>query len=245
MLEALGWGTFAAASLLVGAGIALAVRVPSRVIGLIMALGAGVLISAVAFELADEAFKRGGADALAVGLATGALAFFAADVAVARRGGRHRKRSDGRQNRDDSATGLVIGTLMDGIPESAAIGLTLVGGGKIGAPVVAAVFLSNLPEAMSATAGLQKGGRSARWILGLWTATALISGVAAAVGYVALDGASDNIIAGIQAFAGGAILTMLADTMMPEAASEPGNGPFLGVVTVLGFASAFLLSKLG
>jgi zinc transporter, ZIP family len=243
MLEAFAWGTFAAASLLVGAAIALAVRVPPRVIGLVTAFGAGVLISAVAFELADEAYRRGGANALAFGMAAGALAFFAADVAVERRGGGHRKRSDGRQNREGAATGLVIGTLMDGIPESAAIGLTLVGGGKIGLPVVAAVFLSNLPEAMSASAGLRKG-HSARWILRLWTLTALVSGLAAAIGYVALDGAPDDLIAGIQAFAGGAILTMLADTMMPEAAAEPGNGPFLGVVTVLGFAAAFLLSHL-
>src|SRR3954447_26359043 len=222
MAEALLWGVVGAASLVVGAGLALALRLPARVIGLIMAFGSGVLISAVAFELTDEAFKTGGADAVAAGLAFGALAYFAANVAVARRGGRHRKRSSG-QPQGGAATGIVIGTLMDGIPESAAIGLTLVGGGSIGVAVVAAVFLSNLPEAMSATVGLRRAGRSVGWIMGLWAGVTVVSGIAAMIGYLALDGASDNVVAGMQAFAGGAILTMLADTMMPEAASQAPN----------------------
>src|SRR3954447_22168359 len=209
MAEALLWGVVGAASLVVGAGLALALRLPARVIGLIMAFGSGVLISAVAFELTDEAFKTGGADAVAVGLAAGAIAYFAANVAVDRAGGRHRKRSGGQQS-GGAATGIVIGTLMDGIPESAAIGLTLVGGGSIGIAVVIAVFLSNLPEAMSASTGLRKAGHSPRWILSLWVAVTVVSGLAAMLGYAALDGASDNIVAGIQAFAGGAILTMLA-----------------------------------
>jgi ZIP family zinc transporter len=243
MLEALLWGLFAASSLIIGAAIGLAAPVSKRVIGLVMAFGAGVLISAVAFELTDEAFQTGGADAVAAGLALGALLYFAANVAVSRYGGRHRKRSGGQQS-GGAATGIVIGTLMDGIPESAAIGLTLVGGGKIGVAVVAAVFLSNLPEAMSASVGLRASGRSATWIIGLWALVSAVSSIAALIGFLALDGASDDVVAGMQAFAGGAILTMLADTMMPEAASEPGNGPFLGVVTVVGFAAAFLLSRL-
>src|SRR3954462_8517805 len=131
MAEALLWGVVGAASLVVGAGLALALRIPPRVIGLIMAFGSGVLISAVAFELTDEAFKTGGADAVAFGLAAGALAYFAAPVAVERAGGRPRQRSGGQQAAG-AAPGSGSGTLMDGSPEAAASGLTLVGGGSIG-----------------------------------------------------------------------------------------------------------------
>ena len=137
---------------------------------------------------------------------------------------------------------IVLGALMDGIPESVAIGVSLLGGGGVGAPVVAAVFLSNVPESLSAATGLRKAGHSQRWIVGLWLAVTAVSALAAAVGYGVLGGASDNLIAGIQAFAAGAILTMLADTMMPEAFEHGGS--LVGLVTVLGFSGAFVLSTL-
>jgi ZIP family zinc transporter len=135
---------------------------------------------------------------------------------------------------------IVLGALLDGIPESVAIGASLIGGQGVGAAVVAAVFLSNVPESLSAATGLQKAGHSRRWILGLWTAVMLVSAVAAAVGYALLGDASPNVLGAIQAFAAGAILTMLADTMMPEAFEN--GGALVGLVTVLGFALAFLLS---
>jgi len=137
---------------------------------------------------------------------------------------------------------IVIGAVLDGIPESVVIGLSLLSGGGVGLAVVAAVFLSNVPEALSAATGLRKAGRSAGYIIGLWTAVMLVSGLASALGYGLLGGAADNLVAGIQAFAAGAILTMLADTMMPEAFEHGGR--LVGVVTVLGFAAAFLLSTL-
>jgi ZIP family zinc transporter len=132
---------------------------------------------------------------------------------------------------------------MDGIPESIAIGVSLLGGGAVGASVVAAVFLSNIPESMSAARGLQAAGRSTGYVLGLWTAVLAASTVASMLGYQFLGTAPDNVIAGIQAFAAGAILTMLADTMMPEAFEHGGS--VVGLVTVLGFSSSFLLSRLG
>jgi zinc transporter, ZIP family len=157
------------------------------------------------------------------------------------RGGNHRKRSGGQQS-GGSPMAIVLGALMDGIPESVAIGVSLLGGGGVGAPVVAAVFLSNVPESLSAATGLRKAGRSPRWIVGLWLAVTAISALSAAVGYGVLGGASDDLVAGIQAFAAGAILTMLADTMMPEAFEHGGS--VVGLVTVLGFSAAFLLSTL-
>jgi ZIP family zinc transporter len=242
VLEAAFWGFVGGFALLVGAAAGLKLATSQRLIGLIMAFGAGVLISALAFELTDEAFRRGGADAVALGLAAGGLAFFAGDWVVDHQGGQHRKRSGGQQQ-GGSGAAIVVGAMLDGIPESVAIGVSLLGGGGVGAAVVAAVFLSNVPESLSAATGLRKAGHSARWILGLWLGVALISALAAALGYAFLGGASPNVIGFIQAFAAGAILTMLADTMMPE--SFEHGGATVGLVTVVGFALAFLLSTLG
>jgi ZIP family zinc transporter len=239
VLAAAGWGLVGGAALVLGAGIGLVARPSQRVIALIMAFGAGVLISALTFELTEEAFRRGGTVAVAAGLVAGALAFFAADWVIDRRGGAGRKRSGGEQA-DGSATAIVIGALMDGIPESAAIGLTLLEGGGVGVAVVAAVFLSNMPESISAAVGLRRAGARPSHILAMWVAVAAVSGLAAALGYGLLDSASPVLVGAVQAFAAGAILTMLADTMMPEA-FEHGGG-VVGLVTVAGFAAAYLLS---
>ena len=139
-----------------------------------------------------------------------------------------------------SAGAIVLGAMLDGIPESAAIGVSLLGGGGVGVAVVAAVFLSDVPESLSAAIGLRKAGHSARWILGLWLAVAMVSAAAAAAGYGLLGGASPATIAVVQALAAGAILTMLADTMMPEGFEHAGST--VGLVTCAGFISAFLLS---
>lgn len=169
------------------------------------------------------------------------MAFFVGDWIIDHRGGNHRKRSGGEQE-GGSATAIVLGALMDGIPESVAIGVSLVDGGSVAAPVVAAVFLSNVPESLSAAKGLSRAGHSARYVVGLWSAVMVVSAAAAGLGYAVLGGASANVTAAIQAFAAGAILTMLADTMMPEAFEH--GGAAVGLVTVLGFALAFFLSTL-
>jgi len=242
VLEAAWWGFVGGVALLAGALIGLAWNVPRRVIGLVMAFGAGVLISALTFELTADAVRGGGFDATAAGLAAGSLVFFLGDRAIDRMGGADRKRSTGPRP-DGAALGIVLGAILDGIPESAAIGISLIDGGGVSVAVVAAVFLSNVPESLSAATGLRARMSGAR-ILALWGTVAVVSALAAAIGYQALGDASGNTIAFIESFAAGAILTMLADTMIPEAFDAEGRSPFTGVVTTLGFALAALLSTL-
>jgi zinc transporter, ZIP family len=239
MFEAAFWGFVGGAALLIGAVAGIYLPASKRLIGLIMAFGSGVLISALTFELMREAYDTAGATAAVLGLLAGSLVFFCGDWLIDRRGGNRRKSPNGPQA-GAGASALVLGALLDGIPESAAIGVSLIGGGSVGVAVVAAVFLSNIPESLSASAGMKATGRSTRYILGLWLAVTLASTVAAALGFGVLSGADPAVTAAIQAFAAGAILTMLADTMVPEAVEHAGA--LVGLLTVLGFAAAFLLS---
>jgi ZIP family zinc transporter len=241
MLEAGGWGLIGASSLLLGAAIGVAVRVPERAIGLILGFGAGTLISAVAFELTEEAYRLGGADTVTLGLALGALTYFVGDELIARRGAADRMSSTGTSG-SGASSALLLGATLDGIPESAVIGLSLLAGGGVAVPVLGAVFLSNLPESLSSSTGMRGAGVRPRHILAIWLLVVLVSGIAAAAGYGLLEGASGDAVGLLQAFAGGAVLTMLVDTMIPEAFDKGGR--VVGLLTVLGFALAYLLSTL-
>jgi len=242
MGAALFWGLVASSSLVIGGLVALRVRIEGRVLGLIMAFGAGVLISAVAFELVEEAFDTSaGEGGVALGLLAGSLVFFVGDGLIDRMGGAGRKRSTGEQA-GGSALAIVLGIVLDGVPESLVLGLTVLQEGTVSVALLVAVFLSNLPEAIAATTGLAVAGWARSRIIGLWVLVALVSGLASLVGYVALDTASPQTIAFVLSFAAGAILTMLADTMMPEAYRDAGK--LVGVVTTFGFALAFAISAL-
>jgi ZIP family zinc transporter len=241
VIEAALWGLAGASSLLIGAIAGLRFEPSRTAIGLVLGFGAGTLISAVAFELTDEAFRLGGADVVAGGLAAGALAYFCGDVYIEGRGAKRRMSS---KSRDSSGSGsaLLLGAVLDGIPESAVIGISVLEGNGVGVAVLAAVFLSNLPESLSSATGMRRAGHGTGQILLTWLAVVAVSGLAAALGYGLLDGASDDAVGLIQAFAGGAVLTMLADTMMPEAFEDGGRT--VGLVTTLGFALAYLLSTI-
>jgi ZIP family zinc transporter len=242
VIAAFAWGFGAASSLLLGGAISLAWRIRMKTLGLVMAFGSGVLLSAVAYDLVEEAF-RVAADGLAIalGLAVGALAFYAGDVLIDRLGGENRTRPEGI-DQDQSPLAIVLGIVLDGIPESIVIGLTLLGGGAIDLAIVIAVFMSNVPESIAATTGLRSSGWRRSRIMGLWLLVAVVSGGAALAGYALLAGASGSVVALVDAFAAGAILTMLADTMIPEAFKHGGRQA--GLATTLGFGLAFGLTVL-
>ncbi|MEU1808267.1 ZIP family zinc transporter [Micromonospora sp. WMMD1076] len=243
-LEAGFWGLLAGSALLIGAAVGFFARVPRRVTASVMAFGAGVLLSAVSFELIDEAHEQGGLLPVAIGAAAGALLYTAANVLLARHGARHRKRSGDEQpserEQPGSGNAIAVGALLDGVPESVVIGASLLAGGPVSLVTVIAVFLSNVPEGLSSAAGMRQAGRTRRYVFGLWTAIALISGAASLAGYTLLGGAPPEVLATITALAAGAILAMITDTMVPEAFADAHL--LVGLITVLGFLVAFALS---
>ena len=235
MLIAILWGGLAAASLLVGFYLA-SRGLSNRTIGVIMGFGAGALLSALAYELVPESALGGGFMGIAFFL--GALTFFGADRWVDRRGGADRKDIAGEQKGSGSA--IFIGTLLDNIPESIVLGMGLVLGGAINLAFLVAVFISNLPEGVAGTLNLASAGRSRRTIFWMWLMLVIISAACAGLGYIIvtlLPGANGRIA---QAFAAGAMLTMLADAMMPEAFEH--GGKLVGIMTVMGFLVAAILA---
>jgi ZIP family zinc transporter len=239
------WGLVAGGALVVGAAIAWLVAVPRRVVASIMAFGAGVLISALAFDLVDEAETTGGLTPTVIGFLLGAVVYVAANVALARRGARHRKRSGDEQPSENeqhgSGAAIAIGALLDGVPESVVLGLSLLGGNGVGIAVLAAIFISNLPEGLSSAAGMKRNGRSATYVFGVWVGIAVASGLAGLLGCLLLQGASAATIAVITAVAAGAILAMIADTMIPEAFER--TQLYTGLLTTVGFLVAFTISR--
>jgi ZIP family zinc transporter len=238
MIEAFGWAFLAASALLVGAAAGLALKVSRTVVGLALAFGAGALFSAVAYELTAEAFERGGVQLLTAGLAAGAVTFFVGNRLLTARG---KARGQATVKHGDQGHGLsiVLGAMLDGIPESVVLGASLLGGGAVSPAFLVAVLLSNVPEGFSASVDLKAEGRSPRWILGLWLLVVLVSASSAALAFFLFDEMGPAVPFG-QAFAAGGLLTMLVDTMIPEAFEDGGD--LAGLVTVLGFTLAFLLS---
>jgi ZIP family zinc transporter len=243
MIAALGWGALAASSLLVGALLAFARSWPDRQVGLVLAFGAGALISAVSFELAAEGIAIGSLGSTAVGLGAGALTYFTCDGLIAARTATGRGRG-GRADADASGggTALALGAFLDGIPEQLVLGIGLAAGEGVGIGLLVAIFVSNLPEAIGSASDMRAAGKSRGKVLALWTAVAAICALATVAGYALADAASGELRAGIDGFAAGALLVMLIDSMIPEATRESGR--VAGLVTTLGFAVATALSSL-
>jgi zinc transporter, ZIP family len=239
------WGLLAGSALLLGAAVGYLANVPRRITAAVTAFGSGVLISALSFDLMDEAFQRGGILSTALGFLGGAALFTGANAWLSRRGAKHRKRSDGQPSEDQhegSGLAMAVGALIDGIPESIVIGVSLIEGGAVSWVAVVAIFLSNIPEGLSSSAGMKKAGRSPGYIFGIWTGIAVVSGIAALLGYAVFRDFSAGTIAATTALAAGGILAMLIDTMIPEAFEQAHE--LAGLITVAGFLIAFALSKL-
>lgn len=234
MVAAAFWGFVAASALLIGAAVGIWVPISRRVVALVMAFGAGALVSALSFDLTEEAFAQGGTGPTALGLALGGLTFFVGDLLIERGLGG----STGHEANNGPA--IVLGALLDGLPESIVLGASLIGGLGVSISFLAAVFASNFPEGLGAARDLREAGRSPRQIMLVWVTVALASSLAAAVGFVVLGEMPPEPAAFIQAFAAGAILAMLADTLFPEAFRDGGIG--VGLATVFGFSIAFFLS---
>jgi ZIP family zinc transporter len=246
-VEAGVWGAVGGLALVIGAAVSWFVRVRPKVVASVMAFGAGVLISALAFDLMDEAEQTGGLLPAAGGFIAGAVTYMAANALLARRGAKHRKRSAEQQPSEEEQSGsglaIALGALLDGVPESVVLGASLLGGGGVSSAMVAAVFISNVPEGLSSAAGMKKAGRSAGYVFGVWGTIAAVSAVAAAAGYVFLGAAPPEVTAVITAVAAGAILTMVADTMIPEAFEK--THALTGLIAAAGFLTAFAISRTG
>jgi zinc transporter, ZIP family len=241
MAAAIGWGALAASSLVIGAMLSFARRWPPRQVGYVLAFGAGALISAVSFELAEEGLEVGGAAVTGVGLGVGALTYYFLDGLIARRMATGRGRQ-GRSEGSGSGTALALGAFLDGIPEQLVLGINIAAGAGVGVSLLVAIFVSNLPESLGSATDMSQSGRPRQAIIRLWALVAAICALASLVGYLAADAVSGDAKAAIDGFAAGALLVMLIDSMIPDAREDAGRGA--GLVTVLGFALAAGLSSL-
>lgn len=235
MIEAMAWSLLGASSLLIGALLTFVVPIHRRVLGFVLAFGAGVLISAVAYELiADALAVTEGTRYVGIGFALGAVGFFAGDVTI--------DRLLTRRAGGVGGLGIVLGAVLDGIPESVVIGASLLTGETASVAVIVAVFLSNVPESIAASRELLTGGWTRTRVLVLWAAVVAAGTLAAGIGYVLLEDSSGSWIAAIQAFAAGAILTMLTDEMVPQAFEDTRHNKSVGLALALGFALSAVLS---
>lgn len=243
------WGLISASGLALGAALAIGLhkRLSHRLIAAVMGFGGGVLIAVLSIELMETAFKDGGPAAAISGLLLGAAVFSLINWQIAKYGARNRNRcgecvqQPTEAEQKGSGLAIAVGAVLDGIPESLVIGLSIGAGGSIGLGVVAGFFLANVPQGLSSASGMRQAGRSGRYILTIWITIALASALAAAAGNLLLGSAAPVIPAAILAFAAGGVLAMLAESMIPEAFEDAQ--PFIGFITVIGFLAAFLIIK--
>jgi ZIP family zinc transporter len=228
--DAILWGAIAASSLVIGAVLGLVRQWPDRWVGIVLAFGAGALISAVSFDLAQEGARIGDPGVMAIGLAVGAGTYFAADRLLDR-------------HSDSAGSSLALGAFLDGIPEQLVLGIGIAAGNGVSVGLLVAIFVSNLPESIGSATEMGEGGKPPATIRRLWILVALICASATVGGYLIADNVSGNLNAAVDGFAAGALLVMLIDSMIPDAVRKGGD--VSGLVTVLGFAVAAGLSGIG
>jgi ZIP family zinc transporter len=230
-------------SLILGVIIGTTFKISSKVLAAIMAFGSGVMICALTFGLMEEAFKHGGFDAVVIGFLIGGMVYIGGDLLIHRYGGRtYKRKKHFKTIGETNGKAIVLGAALDGIPESIALGISLLSKNGIGLLMVTAIFLSNLPESIASIDDLKKEGLSEKQIYITWLIVSASVVVTAILSFLFLEELNLNIMGIIESFASGAILAMLADSMMPEAYEE--GGYLIGILTILGFLTAFILSKL-
>lgn len=243
-LQAAFWGAISGLALLLGASIGYYVKLPHKVVAAVMAFGAGVLISALSFELMEQATELGGLASSALGFLSGVAIYSVANQILSSFGAKHRKRSQPTVAKIAPSAGMAIalGALIDGIPESAAIGVSLLDGEGVAMVTVFAIFISNIPEGLSSSVGMRRSGHSATYVFSLWAAIAGASAVSAWLGYSFLGQFGEHYIAFATALAAGAILVMIIQTMVPEAFEDIHN--VTGPIAAAGFLLAYSASNL-
>jgi ZIP family zinc transporter len=235
VIAALGWGALAASSLVIGALLGISRSWPARTIGLVLAFGAGALISAVSFDLAEEGARTGSPGITGLGLAAGAITYFTLDRVVNRRAapragpdGAPRAGSEGETS---TGSALALGAFLDGIPEQMVLGLGIAGGEGVSVGLLVAIFVSNLPEAIGSSTAMRAAGTRASAIRRLWLGVAAVCVVSTVVGYAIADNVSSNLTSAVDGFAAGALLVMLIDSMIPRGCPQgrrhrrPRHGP--------------------
>jgi ZIP family zinc transporter len=266
IFESLVWGFIASIPLVIGSIVGLFVSLPKSVIAAIMAFGSGVLVAALTFSLVEEAFSLSKSiPPVVIGFILGGISYSVANRILDKKSGecggssasntsdtrsnspiRNRKRSHGDNaggGRSASGLSLLVGSVMDNIPENMALGISLVTGGAVNIVLIAAIFISNFPEGLASTEGMKSNGRSKKYILILWSIALIIGTISAAVGFAVLSKAGHFFISIAISFAAGAILVMLAESMIPEAFE--GGGSKIGLAAMAGFAIAFILGRIG
>lgn len=242
-LEAGFWGFVAASALLLGSALGWFIRFPPKAVAHVMAFGSGVLFAALSFDLVGDALAQAGIIWVAGGFMVGAALFSLINHWLNSSGVKHRKRSYGQQaTANNGGVAIAAGTLLDGIPESMAIGLLVASGGKLSLATIAAIFISNIPEALSSTSGMRSAGRGGWFMVRLWGGMAVLSGLFAVIGAVFFGGAPEHIKALITCIAAGGIFAMLMETMVPEAFAETHE--LSGLVAALGFIVAVAMQAL-
>jgi len=245
MIKSFLFGFIAGIALLLGAVIGIVFKPSKRIAAMIMGFGSGVLISALTFDLIEDAYHVGGIIPISIGIIIGSISFVLIDWIIGKRGAHFRKHIKGKRSvyrGKTSSLAITFGALLDGIPESIMIGAGILAGKGKGILLFAAVFLSNIPEGISGVYGITKGKKSRRFIMSLWILIALACGVASFLGYTLLSDASGKLLSLVSAIAAGSILAMITDTMIPEAYEE--GGVFVALSTVLGFLCAFEISNI-
>ncbi len=243
MVEALLFGLAASSALVIGGVAGAYWRPPKLVTGILLAFASGALISALAIDLFGDAFERGGALPAGLGLLAGAATFVLVDTALDRKVGN--KGNEGERDTVGAATrsgvglALLAAVTLDGVPENAALGVSLIEEASF--TLLVAIFFSNLPESLVGAIAMRDEGRSAKFAIGIWCAAAVLLAAAVVIGRVALEGVDEKTLAVLLSFAGGAVLASLADTLMPEA-FEQGQ-PYNAFATAAGFFLSFVVAS--